>query len=274
MALIDCNFFSETLGMCSSMRVILPETTERRIGSVGVSRAAGGASFRGHPRLWLLHGLSDDESIWSRLTSIERYVAPLGLSVVMPNVNRSFYANMRSGYRYWDFVSQELLEKVRGFFPLSSAREDNFVAGLSMGGYGALKLAFTLPEQFAAAASLSGVTDVVECRVDCAEDFMLIFGAGGPERGSAHDLFQLATSLASSGRLKPRLYFQVSPNRSTTLPALQGRCHTLPTAMAAFNARLRFRTVDSGKSRIGCSLFSQNPLSDKLGGFPSKANFI
>jgi putative tributyrin esterase len=206
MALIDCKFFSETLGMCSSMRVILPETTERRIGSVGVSRAAGGASFRGHPRLWLLHGLSDDESIWSRLTSIERYVAPLGLSVVMPNVNRSFYANMRSGYRYWDFVSQELLEKVRGFFPLSSAREDNFVAGLSMGGYGALKLAFTLPEQFAAAASLSGVTDVVECRVDCAEDFMLIFGAGGPERGSAHDLFQLATSLASSGRLKPRLY--------------------------------------------------------------------
>jgi putative tributyrin esterase len=155
MALIDCKFFSETLGMCSSMRVILPETTERRIGSVGVSRAAGGASFRGHPRLWLLHGLSDDESIWSRLTSIERYVAPLGLSVVMPNVHRSFYTNMRSGYRYWDFVSQELLEKARGFFPLSSAREDNFVAGLSMGGYGALKLAFTLPEQFAAAASLS-----------------------------------------------------------------------------------------------------------------------
>jgi putative tributyrin esterase len=89
---------------------------------------------------------------------------------------------------------------------VQSAREDNFVAGLSMGGYGALKLAFTLPEQFAAAASLSGVTDVVECSVDCAEDFTLIFGAGGPQRGSAHDLFQLATSLANSGRLKPRLY--------------------------------------------------------------------
>jgi putative tributyrin esterase len=133
-------------------------------------------------------------------------VAPLGLSVVMPNVHRSFYTNMRSGYRYWDFVSQELLEKARGFFPLSSAREDNFVAGLSMGGYGALKLALTLPEQFAAAASLSGVLDVAERRVDRSEDFELIFGAGGPQRGSAHDLFQLATSLASSGRPKPRLY--------------------------------------------------------------------
>lgn len=206
MALIDCKFFSETLGMCSSMRVIVPETTERRIGSVGVSHAGSGASFRGHPTLWLLHGLSDDETIWSRSTSIERYVAPLGLSVVMPNVHRSFYTNMRSGYRYWDFVSQELLEKARGFFPLSSAREDNFVAGLSMGGYGALKLALTLPEQFAAAASLSGVLDVAERRVDRSEDFELIFGAGGPQRGSAHDLFQLATSLASSGRHKPRLY--------------------------------------------------------------------
>jgi putative tributyrin esterase len=78
MALIDCKFFSETLGMCSSMRVILPETTERRIGSVGVSHAGSGASFRGHPTLWLLHGLSDDETIWSRSTSIERYGRPSG----------------------------------------------------------------------------------------------------------------------------------------------------------------------------------------------------
>ena len=92
--------------MCSSMRVILPETTERLIGSVGVSHAASNARFRGHPTLWLLHGLSDDESIWTRSTSIERYVAPLGLSVVMPNVHRSFYTNMHRGYRYWDFVSQ------------------------------------------------------------------------------------------------------------------------------------------------------------------------
>jgi S-formylglutathione hydrolase FrmB len=52
---------------------------------------------------------------------------------------------MHRDYRYWDFVSQELLDKARAYFPLSSVREDNFVAGPSMGGYGALKLAFTLP---------------------------------------------------------------------------------------------------------------------------------
>jgi putative tributyrin esterase len=207
MALIDCKFFSETLGMCSSLRVILPETTERRIGDSGVSRAgASQATFRGHPTLFLLHGLSDDESIWTRNTNIERYAAARGLAVVMPNVHRSFYTNMRHGYRYWDFVSRELLDKARAFFPLSRAREDNFVAGLSMGGHGAFKLALSLPETFAAGASLSGVADVAEFRQERALDYELIFGDSGPARGSEHDLFHLATSLAATGQSVPRLF--------------------------------------------------------------------
>jgi putative tributyrin esterase len=205
MALIDCKFFSETLGMCSSMRVVLPETTERRVGDIGVSRA-GQASFQGHPTLLLLHGMSDDETVWTRATNVERYAAALGLAVVMPNVHRSFYTNMLHGYRYWDFVSQEVLAKARAFFPLSVAREDNFVAGLSMGGHGAFKLALRLPETFSAAASLSGVADVAEFRQSRALDYQLIFGGSGPERGSEHDLFALAQSLATSSGPKPRLY--------------------------------------------------------------------
>jgi putative tributyrin esterase len=205
MALIDCKFFSETLGMCSSMRVILPETTERRIGDSGVSRA-GQPAFRGHPTLFLLHGMSDDETVWTRSTCVERYAAALGLAVVMPNVHRSFYTNMVHGYRYWDFVSRELLDKARGFFPLSVAREDNFVAGLSMGGHGAFKLALRMPETFAAAASLSGVADVSQFREARALDYELIFGGTGPARGSEHDLFQLATTVAASGKPRPRLY--------------------------------------------------------------------
>src|SRR4051812_12004642 len=122
MALIDCKFFSETLGMSSSMRVILPETTERRIGLVSLgaglpsdaaANSAGQTAFGGHPTLFLLHGMSDDETIWTRSTNIERYAAELGLAVVMPNVHRSFYTNMVHGYRYWDFVSLELIDKAR-----------------------------------------------------------------------------------------------------------------------------------------------------------------
>lgn len=193
MALIDCKFFSETLGMSSSMRVVLPEATERR-------------RLSGHPTLLLLHGLSDDESVWTRSTNVERYASALGLALVMPNVHRSFYTNMVHGYRYWDFVSVELLAKARSFFPLSSAREDNFVAGLSMGGYGAFKLALSLPESFAAAASLSGVADIAHTSARPAADFRLIFGEQGPARGSAEDLFHLAASLARSSAQKPRLY--------------------------------------------------------------------
>lgn len=211
MALIDCKFFSETLGMCSSLRVILPENTQQRIGGGFVPPGSDPASasiraLSGHPTLWLLHGMSDDESNWTRATNIERYAAALGLAVVMPNVHRSFYSNMRHGYRYWDFVSQELLNKARSFFPLSAAREDNFVAGLSMGGHGAFKLALRMPETFAAAASLSGVADVAEFRQSRSLDYQLIFGESGPARGSEHDVFHLSAELASSQRPHPRLY--------------------------------------------------------------------
>jgi S-formylglutathione hydrolase FrmB len=206
--------------MSSTMRVILPETTAPRIGDVGISRA-GQPGFRGHRTLLLLHGMSDDESAWTRRSNIENYAEARGLAVVMPNVHRSFYSNMLHGYRYWDFVSGELIEKARALFPLSSAREDNFVAGLSMGGHGAFKLALRLPHVFAAGASLSGVADVTEFRESRALDYLLIFGEGGPERGSEHDVFHLASELAASDAPKPRLYqccgtedFLLSQNRS------------------------------------------------------------
>lgn len=193
MALIDCKFFSETLGMCSSLRVILPESPQP-------------PGFRGHPTVYLLHGMSDDESAWTRCSNVERYADDLGIAVVMPNVHRSFYANMEYGYRYWDFVSCELIEKARRFFPLSHQREHNFVAGLSMGGHGAFKLALRLPRVFAAAASLSGVADVTQFRDKRALDYRLIFGGSGPERGSEHDVFHLASALAASQEPHPRLY--------------------------------------------------------------------
>jgi len=198
MALIDCKFFSETLGLSSSMRVILPEETQGQIGLAGHSRGAR------HPTLYLLHGLSDDETIWSRRTSIERYATALGLAVVMPNVHKSFYVNMKHGLRYWDFVSEELVLKARSFFPLSSRREDTFVAGLSMGGSGAFLLGLRKPEQYAAAASLSGAFDLAATRRG--EEFALAFGADADLRGTEYDFFHLASRLGSSDSPRPRLY--------------------------------------------------------------------
>jgi len=152
-ALLRCDFYSEVLGMGTSMTVILPQQTVGQIGMTGTARPEP-------PTLYLLHGRSDDDTTWMRRTSIERYVAPLGLAVVMPQVHRSFYADEAYGNRYWTFLSEELPAVVGQFFRLSTRREDTFVAGLSMGGYGAFKWALRHPERFAAAASLSGALDI------------------------------------------------------------------------------------------------------------------
>ena len=160
MALLNCDVFSDVLGLSTSLTVILPQATTTQIGMTGNARDAD------PPLLYLLHGLSDDHTIWLRRTSIERYVAPLGLAVVMPQVHRSFYTDEVYGNRYWTFLSEELPELVHGFFRLSRRRADTFVAGLSMGGYGAMKWALRCPERFAAVASLSGAVDIASRQQD------------------------------------------------------------------------------------------------------------
>jgi S-formylglutathione hydrolase FrmB len=199
---LRCDFFSEALSLSTSMTVLLPQQTTTQIGMSG--RATSGAP----PVLYLLHGLSDDDTIWLRRTSIERYAAPLGLAVVMPQVHRSFYADQAYGGRYWTFLSDELPELVGSLFRVSDRREDTFVAGLSMGGYGAFKWALRHPDRFAAAASLSGAVDVagLRTRSDRPEDprmFERIFGDRDPA-GTDDDLLWL---LAGADRAAlPALY--------------------------------------------------------------------
>ena len=205
MAFIQCDCFSDSLGMCVSINVILPQATQRQIGMTGAVRGDR------HPTLYLLHGLSDDHTIWMRRTSVERHVAEAGLAVVMPAVHRSFYTDMVHGYRYWEYVSEELIALAEQFFPLSSQREDRFVAGLSMGGYGAFKLALRCPETFAAGASLSGATDMAlerdpDLKDDLKQDLDLIYGGHANIKGSDNDLLHLASAVAKGSGPRPRLY--------------------------------------------------------------------
>jgi putative tributyrin esterase len=202
MALVRCDFFSDVLGLSTSMTVVLPQATSSQIGMTG---AAGRGDA---PVLYLLHGLSDDATIWLRRTSIERYAAPLGLAVVMPQAGRSFYTDEAHGNRYWTFLSEELPAVARSFFHLSDRREDTFVAGLSMGGYGAVKWALRHPDRFAAAATLSGAVDVVglerlEHEPEREKLWHTIFG-GRPTEGTDDDLFHLLDTVDPARA--PRLY--------------------------------------------------------------------
>ena len=95
MAFLDVHCFSDALGLSVSFYVLLPQKAARQIGM------PGGEQRVQYPTLYLLHGLSDDHTIWLRRTSIERYAAAKNLAVVMPAVGRSFYQDMANGAKYW-----------------------------------------------------------------------------------------------------------------------------------------------------------------------------
>ncbi|CAD7855746.1 MAG: Putative esterase [Olavius algarvensis Gamma 1 endosymbiont] len=203
MALFQSNCFSEILGVSVSFNVIIPQNTE---GQIGLSTPDDRDAF---PVLYLLHGLSDDHSFWCRMTSIERYASEAGLAVVMPAVNRSFYTDMTHGYNYHTFIADELPELVKQFFPVSHQRQDTFIAGLSMGGYGCMKMALTYPERYAAAASLSGALDPAgdpDLLTELKDDMELCYGGAERLAGTDNDLFTLADQLVSSGNERPALY--------------------------------------------------------------------
>jgi S-formylglutathione hydrolase FrmB len=206
MAYLSCNFFAETLGVSTSMQVLLPQATGT--GQIGL---AGAPAHESYPVLYLLHGWSDDDTIWMRRTSIERYAADRGLVVVMPRVELSYYQNMASGMRFWDFVSEELPALCKQWFPISGSREETFAAGLSMGGYGAFRLGLARPDRYAAVASLSGALDVRSTMTairegDRSAKREAIFGPGYKLLGKDADLFQLTDALLQGGAPMPRFY--------------------------------------------------------------------
>lgn len=154
MALLTINYLSRALNMQVDVNVILPESWQNNL--------AKGICDHKYPVLWLLHGGGGDHTDWVRQTAIERYASEKGLAVVMPGVDSSGYMDMKNGgYKYFTFVSEDLPSFLSNILPLSTKKEDNFVAGLSMGGYGSTKMMLHHPERFAACGSFSGAIDMV-----------------------------------------------------------------------------------------------------------------
>ncbi|MEI7833141.1 MAG: alpha/beta hydrolase-fold protein, partial [bacterium] len=142
MALCEIKYFSTSLQKQTGMYVVIPD---------------GQGPFR---VVYQLHGLSDDYSMWLRRTNIERYADSTGLMVVMPDGGRSFYADMVSGGGNYE---QHMLETVRyidRIFPTVANARGRAIGGLSMGGYGAMKLGLKYPDTFCSVASHSGALDM------------------------------------------------------------------------------------------------------------------
>ena len=183
MALFCCQHFSDTLQKCMRFYTVIPENVPEDI-----------------PVVYVLHGLSDDASVWLRRTNIEYLADLFGMALVLPDGEKSFYTNMACGENFYDYVSREIPAYVnKTFAPLSKKREKTFICGISMGGYGALKIAFRNPDRFGAVCGMSSVSDIAErVRRATFEDVIrLVFGDRTPEKiaGSEEDLFALAGNL-------------------------------------------------------------------------------
>lgn len=183
---------SPTLRMTTSINVISPVDT-------GVPTSS---------TLYLLHGAGDNASTWHRLTTVEQYAAKYGCTVIMPEVNRSYYADMEYGLEYFYYITQELPELCGRLLKLNPDPEQTYVAGLSMGGYGALKCALTYPNQYSKAVSLSGVTDIQqrlrdpEMPAGMVKEMQAVFGTGLKVK-PGQDLYALTAKRIEEGAALP-----------------------------------------------------------------------
>ena len=192
MAYGTITFFSNVLGYDDSVDYLLPDTRRR-------ARKWTDWEDKKIPVIWVLHGNGDSSNAWIRKSTIELYARQHDVAVIMPSCQRECYTDSKRGFDFFTFVSDELMTVMRNYFPLSHLREDNFIIGNSMGGYGALKCALTYPEKYAAVASLSGAMDFREALkgndMIFSKSAPLIFGSLEEYEGSGNDLYALLEQL-------------------------------------------------------------------------------
>ena len=217
MALLRVDHVPETVEINLPLYLILPDPGE--MAGVPVSK---------RKVLYLLHGLSDDGSAWQRYTSIETLAKAYGLVVVMPSAGRSFYHDQPNGQKYFTYLTEELPSYLSDVFSLAPKKEDTFVAGNSMGGYGAVKAAMFYPERFSAAASFSGALSLAILSLLPDDDprkkeFTWLFGDLEKLAGSEHDPMSWLQQAASKADCLPELFISVS--RQEDLYPLSGAFH-------------------------------------------------
>lgn len=189
MALLHVNYWSSALEKQSGAYVILPD---------------GEGPFR---VVYQLHGLSDDYTIWLRRTSIERYAEKAGMMVVLLDGGRSFYVDTHPGLGRYESHILETVRFMDRTFRTIPGPEGRAIGGLSMGGYGAVKLGLKYPDIFGSVASHSGALDIAAlCRESLCAELQVIF-PNGKVRADEDPFVMAAKPLP-----KPALYFDCGVN--------------------------------------------------------------
>ena len=212
MAHIQLNFYSNALKKNANVIVFIPTVSAD-------DYLMGGSVRYGHKglkyqTLYLLHGSYGDYLDWSRFTGIERYAQDKVLAVVMPSGENSGYVNMAFGEAYETYLTKELPEFMEKMFPVAKKRENTFIGGLSMGGYGAFHCALKCPERYGCAVSLSGALDMQmlqNSRVPHITNMSLnyrkaVYKDFNKIRGSDADIFYLLEEAVKGRKDLPKLY--------------------------------------------------------------------
>ena len=209
MAFIQMNVMSECLMRTVNVNVILPAD---KITFPGMPKQ----EIKEYKTLYLLHGIFGSQVDWINGTMVQRWAEDKNLAVVMPAGENMFYVDQEKAHNlYGEFIGREQVELTRKMFPLSHRREDTFIAGLSMGGYGALRNGLKYSDTFGYVAGLSSadIVDGLEERTDDAPFFIesrsyaeAVFGDLSLVRGSDKDIKHLAGQLKSEGKELPKVY--------------------------------------------------------------------
>lgn len=216
MAHLNCSFYSPSLRKNAKLTVILPTVSadDYLFNDNHPDYYKEGAKYQ---TLYLLHGSYGDCTDWTLFANMVRYAQEHCLAVVMPSGENSSYVNMAHGEDYLTYISEELPDFLCKMFPLSRKREDTFIAGLSMGGYGTFRAALEHPERYAAAASLSGALD--KTRIQNSDEAhsrkmplnyrKAVFGDNLMEAGGENDLRRVLRKRLDEGAELPKLYHTI-----------------------------------------------------------------
>jgi putative tributyrin esterase len=257
MALFRIEHVPETVKVNLPLHVVLPDPG--KIGAVPLAK---------RKVLYLLHGLGDDASAWQRYSSIETLADSYGLVVVMPSAGRSFYTDQPNGQNYFTYLTDELPQYLADVFGLSPRREDTFIAGNSMGGYGAFKAALLFPERYGAAASLSGVLSLAILQVlpddPRQKEFTLLFGDLKRLAGSEHDPAVWLQRAAKNPSILPRLFIAVG--RQEDIYPLSGMFHA---ACQSLGVQSDYHEEDGGHNWFFWDVQIRRFLAAVLGPIPA-----
>lgn len=158
MSFIHLNFYADSLKFRTEVRVALPDYPRQR--DPLTSRETAFDPQKRFPVVYLLHGFSGDYSDWATMMPIEAIANRYGFAIVMPHGYNTWYLNVPNGLQMENFIADELPAAMQALLPISDRADERFIAGLSMGGTGAMRIALQHPDRYRAAAAMSAVPDV------------------------------------------------------------------------------------------------------------------